>query len=109
MTRPSFSRLFATFAACGLALLVHSKQTQGSMLPPDSPVLALAADTGVTTSAGIVTGWADEVSSTQRVASTSGSPALTTGVVFPNGTTHNVISFAARRAMMAWRSMMPRR
>jgi hypothetical protein len=67
---------------------------QAAVLPPSTgQVLWLSADSGVSTTGGVVTGWDDEGSNAETIDSTAGDPSLTTGVFFPNGTTHNVVNF----------------
>jgi hypothetical protein len=66
-------------------------QVEAASLPTSGLVMALDGS-GVSTTGGIVSGWTDETGP-QRFASAFNSPTLTTGVVFPNGTTHSVVSF----------------
>ena len=74
------------------ALALVTKTAHASIeLPTSGLVLALDASQNVTTTSGVVTGWADANTSVQRVNGTLGAPTLDT-LVTPNGT-HAAISF----------------
>lgn len=60
-------------------------------LPTSGLLLGLGADSGVSTTAGVVTGWTDENTAAQKVSGTVGTPTPTT-IVTPNGT-HAAVNF----------------
>jgi PEP-CTERM motif len=75
----------------GVALILASAAQAVAALPTAGLVMALGADSGVSTTSGIVTGWTDSVTAAQRVSGTVGNPVPTT-MNTPNGV-HAAINF----------------
>ncbi len=80
--------------AASAALVNQAGATAITGTAANGLLLSLGADSGVSSTAGVVTGWLDETTGDQVVSSSSGTPTLITNFATPNGT-HNAVQFNA--------------